>query len=73
MIHDSSILTFSPSRPCDRAFRPVAQLRCILSPSVLFRTRFLADFQSENTPPSPSRDQVSPSSYHFQRASHPQA
>jgi len=73
MIHDSSILTSSPSRPRDRAFRRVAQLCCTLSPSFPLRTRFLPDFQSETTAPSPSREPVFPSSDHFQTASHPQA
>ena len=71
MIHHSSILTSAPSRPCDRAFRPVAQLRCTLAPSFLLRSRFLPDFQSETTPTSPSRDPVPPSPHHFQSASRP--
>jgi len=73
MTHDSSILTSSPSRPCDRAFRPVAQHRCFLSPSFRLPARFLPEFPSENTLLSPSRDQASRSSNHTHRASHPQA
>ena len=71
MIHGSSILTSAPSRPCDRAFRPVAKLRYILSPSFLLRTRFLPEFQSENTPPSPSREPVYPPSDNSRSTSPP--
>jgi len=73
MIHGSSILTPSPSSPCDPAFHRVAQLRCILSPSFLLHTRFLPDFPSETTTPGPSRDTVSRPSNHVSSASHPPA